>query len=63
MQQEVIEVSQEAARDVQGTAAGASCLDFRVPGGTRAGSKQVGYWEHPSWTLSLLHPPNMLTSS
>lgn len=42
--QEVIEVSQEATRDVQGAAAGASCLDFRVPGGSRAGSKQVGCW-------------------
>ncbi|KAL3137863.1 DNA replication licensing factor mcm8 [Trebouxia sp. C0009 RCD-2024] len=39
--QEVIELSQEAARDVQGAAAGASCLDFRVPGGARAGSKQA----------------------
>ena len=42
--QEVIEVSQGATRDVQGAAAGASCLDFRVPEGSRAGSKQVGYW-------------------
>jgi hypothetical protein len=39
--QEVIEISSESRRDVQGAAAGASCLDFRVPGGTRAGSKQV----------------------
>ena len=39
--QEVIEISSESRRDVQGAAAGASCLDFRVPGGNRAGSKQV----------------------
>lgn len=39
--QEVIEISSESRRDVQGAAAGASCLDFRVPGGSRAGSKQV----------------------
>ncbi len=39
--QEVIEISSESRRDVQGAATGASCLDFRVPGGTRAGSKQV----------------------
>lgn len=28
-------------RDVHGAGAGASCLDFRAPAGTRAGSKQV----------------------
>ncbi|DBA93068.1 TPA: DNA replication licensing factor mcm8, variant 3 [Trebouxia sp. C0005] len=39
--QEVIEISSESMRDVQGAAAGASCLDFRVPGGSRAGSKQA----------------------
>ncbi|KAL3150551.1 DNA replication licensing factor mcm8 [Trebouxia sp. C0010 RCD-2024] len=39
--QEVIELSQEAASDVQGAGAGASCLDFRVPGAARAGSKQA----------------------
>lgn len=47
VRQEVIEVSQEATRDVQGAAAGASCLDFRVPGGSRAGSKQVCCWVLP----------------
>lgn len=54
MHQEVIEVSQEATRDVQGAAAGASCLDFRVPGASRAGSKQVCPWSHFSCQCEVL---------
>ena len=39
--QDVVEISVESMRDVQGGAAGVSCIDFRAPAGTRAGSKQV----------------------
>ena len=63
LHQEVIEVSQEATRDVQGAAAGASCLDFRVPGGSRAGSKQVCCWVTPLVVLtSVLAALNLYTS-
>lgn len=63
LHQEVIEVSQEATRDVQGAAAGASCLDFRVPGGSRAGSKQVCCRVTPLVVLtSVLAALNLYTS-
>ena len=39
--QDVIEISVESMRDIQGGTAGVSCIDFRPPAGTRAGSKQV----------------------
>lgn len=53
--QDVVEISQECMRDIQGGGTGVSCVDFRIPAGTRAGSKQVGVHFHASQALESLH--------